>query len=612
MRAEAFLRPLAWGLAVYAALLSGLWQLGVFRVHAPPALAAKARAETTALSGTLLSGVTPKRPGDRYWLRADEADGAPVSPTKVLVYLARKAEGGSFLRPGQRVRLSGKLRGPARARNPGDFDEAAFLDMRGAALVLHARSVSVLAQPPWRWLPWAWGESVHLAIHRWLARGFGAVEASVLEGLSLGYRGALPAALERDFERSGVVQLLTPSADKLTLPMGGAFVLGLAFGLGPGARALLVLAVGALQLLIVIPDPSHTRPYLMAASALAARRLGREPGLFQVWVLAAWATLLCDPRQLFNAGFVLTYGALLPIIAVLPRWTEPLRDLPPALRLVGTGLALQCVLQAALTPAFASYFGTISLASMLVNLAAFPAATVATVAVWSGCLLSMLPAPLDALSAPSRWAAGFIARSLIAVCARASAQPWAAVEVPAPGPGALLVYGLAAGALFALPDRGRARTLAGAALCSAAWLGAAVAAAPPRLSVTMLEGRRGGAAVAVLPDGRRLILGDGVGPAVLRAALRRLGPGGAKRHPGPARLSLGGVSLVWRPEGLVAALRGKEVYCVRSGPPSKKPLPCPASATVETRRTGAVELFTDGRQIALVFLERGVDRGPVP
>lgn len=612
MGAQELRRPLAWGLAIYAAVLAGLWHWGVFVVVPPPGLAEKARAEETSIEGTLLSGVTPKRPGDRYWFEADAADGIPSEPAKVLVYLARGSAEAVSLRPGQRLRFSGRLRGPARPRNPGDFDEAAFLDMRGAALVFHARRVVVLAPPPWYWRPWAWGESVHLSIHGWLEKRFDAVTASVLEGLSLGYRGALPSELERDFQRSGVLQFLTPSADKLTLAMGAALLSGMALGLGPGARSLLVLGAGALQLLIVIPDPSHTRPYLMAAAALAARRLEREPGFFQIWLLAAWATLLWDPRQLFNAGFVLTYGALLAIIALLPRWSPP--DFwPPAARFLTSALALSVILQVSLSPAFASYFGVISLASMLVNLFAFPAASAAMMAVWSGWAFSFFPAPLDMLAGPSIWLAEFLSRALIAVCRFASAQPWAAVETSAPGWGGLLVYALAAAALFALPERRLSRGLAGAALCVAASIGAARALAPPRLSIMVLEGNGGGTAVATLPDGRRLVLGDGGAAGTLRAALRLTAVGEAEAVAEPAALALGAARFAWRRGALIAALRGKEVYCVRSGPPSTTTLPCPPSATVQTRRSGAVELATDGRQITLVFLaRRGVDRGLVP
>ncbi|MDE2292738.1 MAG: DUF4131 domain-containing protein, partial [Elusimicrobia bacterium] len=168
MRASHLKRPLAWGLALYASALGCLWHTGFFRVVPPAELAAWVGRPEVVVDGTLLSGVTPKRPGDRYWLRAEAAGGRPTPPAKVLLYLHRGSPQGPLLRPGQRVRLCGKLRRPVRPRNPGDFDEASFLDMRGAGLVLHARSVLILAPPPWRWLPWAWGESVHLSIDRWL------------------------------------------------------------------------------------------------------------------------------------------------------------------------------------------------------------------------------------------------------------------------------------------------------------------------------------------------------------------------------------------------------------------------------------------------------------
>lgn len=596
-------RPLLWGLVLYAAALTVLWHRGSFHVRPPPRLAAMTRAPEAALEGVLLSGVTPKRPGDRYWMRSDEG-------AKVLVYLRRGDPAGPSLRPGQRVRFTGRLRGPARALNPGDFDEAAFLDMRGACVVLHARRAEVLREPPWPWLPWAAGESVHLAVHRWLASRFEPTEASVLEGLALGYRGALPVGLEDDLRRAGVVHLLTPSADKLTMVMAAAFLLAWAAGLGPAARGACAAATGALQLLVVIPDPSHTRPWLMACAVLAARLLGREPGALNAWLLAAWATLLWDPRQLFNAGFLLTYGALLAIIAVLPRWKPP-QDLPAAARLLWAGLALEAVLQTALAPVFAACFGTVSLAGFFVNLLAVPAASAAAGLVWSGWLLSALPGPLDAASQGAAWAARWTVAGLLALCRAAASRPWAAVDVQAPGPGGTLVYALCAGALFSLPSKARARRMAAAALCAGALLGALRLCAPPRLSLLVLDGPRGGSVVATLPGGRRLLLGGGARPSALRGALR--GAGEAWGAGGTEALSLGGARMVYAGGTLVAALRGKEVYCVHSGPPTKEPLPCPSEAAVFTRRNGAAEVTTDGREISLVSRAgQPVDRRPLP
>ena len=596
-------RPLLWALVLYCLALAGLWRRGAFHVRPPERLAALARMPEASLEGTLLSGVTPKRPGDRYWLRTDE-------DAKVLVYLRRGDGSGPALRPGQRVRFTGRLRGPVRVLNPGDFDEAAFLDMRGACLVLHARRAEVLAPPPWSWGPWAAGESVHLSIHRWLAARFTATDASVLEGLALGYRGALPVALEEDLRRAGVVHLLTPSADKLTMVMGAAFLLGWAAGFGPRARGVLAAGAGALQLLVVIPDPSHTRPWLMVVAALCGRLLVREPGTLNAWLLAAWATLLWDPRQLFNAGFLLTYGALLAILVVLPRWRPP-GSLPAPLRLLWMGLALETVLQVALAPVFAACFGVISLAGFFVNLLAVPASSLAAVLVWSGWLLSFLPGPFDAGAAGAAWAARVLVAGLLGLCRAAASRTWAAVDVPLPGPGGLAVYALGAAALFRLPCRAAARPLAGAALGAAALLGASALAAPPRLSLLVLDGPREGSVMAVLPGGRRLLMGAGARPAAVRGALH--GAGEAWEAPRVEALGLGAARMVFREGTLVAALRGKEVYCVHSGPPTKEPLPCPSRAAVFTRRRGAAEVTTDGREISLVVHARQpVDRGPVP
>lgn len=471
MGSSVLARPLAWGLVLYVALLTALWRWGWFAVRPPAELAAWCSAPSAIVEGTLLSGVTPKRPGDRYWFRAESVGGTPVRSAKLLVYLRRGTSEGPDLRPGSRVRLTGKLRRPLRPRFPGGFREAAFLDTRGVGLVLHARAVAVLASPRWWHKPLAWGESVHLHVHRWLAGRFDPVRAAVLEGLALGTRAALPGALDRGLERAGLIQLLTPSGDKVTAVLAAAWALGLALGMRPQSRGLLALVVGAAFLCVVPREPSHVRPWLMAAGLVAARAAGRTPGLFQAWLLAAWAALLYDPRQLFNPGFDMTYAALLAIIFILPRWSAP-PSWPPAARVLWTALAFEVAMQAALAPALASFFGLLSPAACLLNPLAFPAAAFAAACVWAGWAASLLPGPFAALAGGPAAAAGLVADGFLAAAVQVGTRPWAAVAVAGPGPAGAGVYALGAGALFALPDRRLARRLAGAALALAAAFGA--------------------------------------------------------------------------------------------------------------------------------------------
>jgi len=505
MGSSVLARPLAWGLVLYVALLTGLWQRGFFEVRPPPALAAWCSAPAAVVEGTLLSGVTPKRPGDRYWFRAEAVGGAPVEAAKVLVYLKRGRPETGGLRPGQRVRFTGRLRRPLRARFSGGFHEAGFLDTRGAGMVLHAGAAEVLAAPPWPLMPWAWGEAVHLSVHGWLAGRFDPLRAAVLEGLALGTRAALPTAVDRGLERAGLIQLLTPSGDKVTAVLAAAWALGLALGLKPLARGLMSLGVGAAFLCVVQCEPSHVRPWLMAAGVVAARAAGRTPGLFQAWLLAAWAALLWDPRQLFNPGFDLTYAALLAIIFVLPRWAAP-PSWPPAARILWAALAFELAMQAALAPALAAFFGLVSPAACLLNPLAFPAAAIAAACVWAGWAASCLPGPLAALAGGPSAAAGLVADAFLAAAREVGPRPWAAVAVAGPGLAGAAVYGLGAGALFALPDRRVARRFAGAALVLAAAFGAkeiycvralSPSDEPPESATDGLETR-------LLPPGRRI------------------------------------------------------------------------------------------------------------
>ena len=173
-----FRRPLAVVTVLYAVLIASFKGCGLLREEPPRELLRFSRRPTLVVEGRVISGFSPKRPGERFWLSLARFDGRAQRPVKVLAYLRRADPDTARLRPGMVVRLEGRLRLPQRPRWPGAFDERAFLWLNRAHFVFHAKTVEIAdAAVSWRWKPWSFGESIHRSIHRYLLCGCAANKA---------------------------------------------------------------------------------------------------------------------------------------------------------------------------------------------------------------------------------------------------------------------------------------------------------------------------------------------------------------------------------------------------------------------------------------------------
>ena len=285
------------------------------------------------------------------------------TPIRVLAYLSRKIPRVRELRPGHRVRLTGRLRLPFVSEK---FDEAAYMARRRAVFVMHARSAVITNTPvPLLWKPLAWGEAAHRDLQDTLARSFSKPTAAILEGLLLGYRGRMRPSLSHAIQDAGVMHLLTPSGAKVTVLWVWTLVLGVALSMPPLARWGAAAIVTGGYLCVVGFEPPYTRAYLMGLILLAGRALERRPGVVHAWAASGLVSLLIWPQGLFSPGFQMTYIAMLGILIAVGRWGA-------------SPIVLTAAVQTALIPPLLAFFGKVSLAGYFVNLICVPASVVVT------------------------------------------------------------------------------------------------------------------------------------------------------------------------------------------------------------------------------------------
>ncbi|MFA5140372.1 MAG: ComEC/Rec2 family competence protein [Elusimicrobiota bacterium] len=578
-----FKRPLALLAVGLILTLSALKARGFFAIPVPVHMAGFLY-KPVRVQARVVSGFSPKQAGDRYWMRAFRTEGIQHPETLLMVYLARKERP----RPGQVVLLRGKLRRPLWPRNPGGFDEGAFLEERGAALVLHAYKAEVLSERvPWRWLPWAWGDSVHRSIHAYFEEGFDKDTAGVLEGLLVGFKGRLSRGLNRAIQDSGTMHLVAPSGAKVAFILAAA--LWLCGRLKPLHRWMAAGFAGALYLLVVGPEPPYVRAYVMFMTLFAAHLSERESGAFQGLVLSVLLMLAAEPRCLFTAGFVLTTLAMLGILVALPRWKVP-GAWSPLVRIPLSALTVSFVVQLMLWPAFAHYFGRGSVAGLAANALAVPASWPIMAAGSLAWLSSCLPAVQPVLA----WIAAAGAGVFIRLCAFFAVLPGAAVDIAPMAPQWIAAYYLAALGILALP---RWRVSAACLGCAGAFALVAILARSARTRVVFLSDPKRSSVIVTFPDGRSVLKGAGVPPSVLKAALRDLGISRLERTwpaEGGLELRHGGFLLSVGEGWARVRTAEKGEYCIMAASTETRPRRCLPSRTFSTRWDGAVTVRSDG------------------
>lgn len=282
-----------------------------------------------------------------------------------------------------------------------------------------------------------------------------APDSSVLLGIVLGERDAIPAALTRAFATTGTTHLLAISGFNMTL-VATAVALGLRGRAGPAARACCaVMAVVAYSLLVGL-SPSVLRAALMSGVAAFGVVTGRRAATANALCGAVTAMIVADPQAVNDVGLQLsalaTAGLVLwqaPLATRLARLPRPLRE----------GVATTLAATVPTLPVVAGVFGRVSLVSVAANLVCVPLFPLLMLA---GAATSVAGAfSLDAARPVALVAWGAAAALRVAVETFA-ALPLAAVAIPAgPLTGAVVAAAeiAAACALRSLPLTTRVRSV---------------------------------------------------------------------------------------------------------------------------------------------------------
>jgi competence protein ComEC len=442
----------------------------------------------------------------------------------------------SDLALGQRIRAIGMLQRPSPAMNPGQFDWAQYYRQQrilASIQIGHSDAIQIVSRSSPSLLARA-----RESVRRTLAAGFSreqSLDHALLRALVLGDNDPELRDVQEQFRRTGTSHHLAISG--MHVAVLGAVVFWICHLLLIRPRA--VATVGLIAVLlygaVALPSPPVIRSVLLCTTFALGIMSRRSTDGIQLLSLSVLAMLVYEPLDIYNAGFQLSFGTVLGLMALTRRVMPLMRDPDanvalaaayqlrpdPALRWKHRlrQWALAALVPAVIAwlvslPLVAAHFEQLNpwaiLASLLLAIPVFVAliggflklALTALLPMWAGTWATCAAAPVSWM----RQAVDALAM-----------LPGSEVPLPSPAlPFILLYYVMLCSPLFAgaKPSLGRKLRFApiGAVLMIAfvPWLGAAnLSPANNSLRVTLLAVGAGQCCVIEMPDGRTILLDAG-------------------------------------------------------------------------------------------------------
>jgi competence protein ComEC len=222
------------------------------------------------------------------------------------------------LTTGDRLEILVRLRRPAHYRNPGVFDFRRYLERQGifwTGTIRNPRLITVLNRGL---RVWHYTDRLQSAVEARLSRHFSEDRDTqgLVVGMVIGRKNDLTAAVERNFQASGLYHMVVVSGFNLGVIAGAAGLVGRFLFTRRSARMIFVLTSVVLYSCLVGWQPPVVRAALMVTVLIAGRLLDRDYSPLNAIALAAFLVLTIDPASLEDASFQMTFAAAAAVAGV--------------------------------------------------------------------------------------------------------------------------------------------------------------------------------------------------------------------------------------------------------------------------------------------------------
>ncbi len=375
---------------------------------------------------------------------------------------------------GDLLRVQAKLGITRGYKNPGAFDYARYLRLKGVSLqgfVHHPSSIVLIRER--QGSAFRQGiEAFRDRLKRVIRQAAEAPESGILEALIVGERSGIPAETQEQFNRTGTAHILSISG--LHISIIALVSVGLIRFLLKRSEYLLLrfslIKVAAFLSLVPIffygfvagMSIPTVRSVIMVVSFLIAVLIGRPRELLNALGLAAFLILLFSPASLFDISFQLSFMAVFSILYLTPKLTaciprpereeteDPVWRAWPRKWLVSLILFLSASLAATLgtAPLVALYFNRLSLVALPANLVIVP--LLGFVVLITGLAAMALSFVSEAAASSIFYLASLVVRPSLEILDWMDRIPGSSVIVTTPGLHEIIAFYLLVGVLAGL------------------------------------------------------------------------------------------------------------------------------------------------------------------
>lgn len=242
----------------------------------------------------------------------DNETGSLYEPGRILVY----GESGIDILPGNRIQIEGTLHKFQKPGNPGQFDEKLYYQSKKIIYKMYADSIIITDEK------YSFFHKLLRNIRDKLGTVYQTVfhkkDAGVIKAMVLGEKRELDTEIKGLYQKNGIAHILAISG--LHISFIGLFFfhilqrIGVPEFVGAPLTILLIFSYGIMTGFSV----STNRAVVMLILTLMARIISRTYDMISAACLGALLILIQEPLQLYQSGFLLSFGAIAAIAIVFP------------------------------------------------------------------------------------------------------------------------------------------------------------------------------------------------------------------------------------------------------------------------------------------------------
>lgn len=245
------------------------------------------------------------------------------SESKLMVYVRPKQqEKNNSIKIGNQVKVSGEASSFERARNPGNFDRRSYYLRQGIRILVWAEHTSVLSSRPDRIRQFL--SDVREGWKEILTEHLGDYYGGIMSAILLGDKSGLDPEMKKLYQKNGIGHLLAISGLHMSFIGMGIYSLLRKSGLGFIPAGLAGGSILIFYTVMIGAGVSSLRALIMFLVKIGADLTGRDYDLLTS--LALSAAVLCGQQPLYvtDAGFLLSFGAILGIALIGPMFAAML------------------------------------------------------------------------------------------------------------------------------------------------------------------------------------------------------------------------------------------------------------------------------------------------